>query len=82
MKKAPARAPPPPQTPVKGGRKKKEEGEQKVWKWWEEEKKDDGTKWYFLQHKGSNPSPRLCEKVQKKYGLSSVGTLRIDLDSC
>ncbi|XP_011636011.1 DNA topoisomerase I, mitochondrial isoform X1 [Pogonomyrmex barbatus] len=33
-------------------RKKKQEEEQEVWKWWEEEKKSDGTKWYFLEHKG------------------------------
>ncbi|XP_011699371.1 PREDICTED: DNA topoisomerase I, mitochondrial isoform X2 [Wasmannia auropunctata] len=33
-------------------RKKKQEEQQEVWKWWEEEKKSDGTKWYYLEHKG------------------------------
>ncbi|KYM89075.1 DNA topoisomerase 1 [Atta colombica] len=33
-------------------KKKQEEEQQEVWKWWEEEKKSDGTKWYFLEHKG------------------------------
>jgi DNA topoisomerase-1 len=37
-------------SPQKGKAKKEDDGE--VWKWWEEEKKDDGTKWYFLEHKG------------------------------
>lgn len=40
----------------KGGKAKKEEEKVEVWKWWEEDgnekKKDDGSKWYFLEHRG------------------------------
>lgn len=40
----------------KGGKGGKKEDDTEVWKWWEEDdsnhKKDDGTKWYFLEHKG------------------------------
>ena len=42
-------------SPTKRGAagKKKQEQEQEVWKWWEEiGERSDGTKWYFLEHKG------------------------------
>ncbi|CAH0726092.1 unnamed protein product, partial [Brenthis ino] len=51
-------------------KKKGEEEEQEVWKWWEESKKDDGTKWYFLEHKGplfAPPYEPLPENVKFRY---------------